>query len=175
MSISSHTRLMFYLLQGHLQVTPPLQVRLYHLMRLSRTSHLALRTTIASDTSSPRTQTQIDLLPLKIRMSRRTRSIHPLLCVALAMVGPGKSSRETNSVQCSPHGFCARGKLPGSRLVGERIIALAGVEYLTTDKLAMVASTVSSKMVQQMARQEGFTFVECLTGTWLRSQPPFKS
>lgn len=32
------------------------------------------------------------------------------------------------------------------------------------EKLAMVASTVSSKMVQQMAYQEGFMFVECLTG-----------
>ncbi|KAF9646856.1 hypothetical protein BDM02DRAFT_3188473 [Thelephora ganbajun] len=32
------------------------------------------------------------------------------------------------------------------------------------EKLAMVASTVSSKMVQRMALQEGFTFVECLTG-----------
>jgi len=32
------------------------------------------------------------------------------------------------------------------------------------EKLAMVASTVSSKMVQQIARQEGFLFVECLTG-----------
>jgi phosphomannomutase len=31
-------------------------------------------------------------------------------------------------------------------------------------KLAMVASTVSSKMVQAMAEKEGFAFVECLTG-----------
>jgi phosphomannomutase len=32
------------------------------------------------------------------------------------------------------------------------------------DKLAMVASTVSSKMVEAMAEAEGFKFVECLTG-----------
>ncbi|KAH7906231.1 hypothetical protein BJ138DRAFT_1175028 [Hygrophoropsis aurantiaca] len=32
------------------------------------------------------------------------------------------------------------------------------------DKLAMVASTVSSKMIEAMAQAEGFTFVECLTG-----------
>ncbi|KAJ7349354.1 hypothetical protein DFH08DRAFT_865203 [Mycena albidolilacea] len=32
------------------------------------------------------------------------------------------------------------------------------------DKLAMVASTVSSKMIEAMAEQEGFKFVECLTG-----------
>ncbi|KAI0075472.1 hypothetical protein K474DRAFT_1624431 [Panus rudis PR-1116 ss-1] len=32
------------------------------------------------------------------------------------------------------------------------------------DKLAMVASTVSSKMVESMAAAEGFKFVECLTG-----------
>lgn len=31
----------------------------------------------------------------------------------------------------------------------------------------MVASTVSSKMVEAMAIQEGFKFVECLTGTYL--------
>ena len=29
----------------------------------------------------------------------------------------------------------------------------------------MVASTVSSKMIEAMARTEGFQFVECLTGT----------
>lgn len=33
------------------------------------------------------------------------------------------------------------------------------------DKLAMVASTVSSKMIEAMAKREGFKFVECLTGT----------
>lgn len=32
------------------------------------------------------------------------------------------------------------------------------------NKLAMVASTVSSKMIESMARVEGFKFVECLTG-----------
>jgi len=32
------------------------------------------------------------------------------------------------------------------------------------EQLAMVASTVSSKMIQRIAHQEGFTFVECLTG-----------
>lgn len=31
-------------------------------------------------------------------------------------------------------------------------------------KLAMVASTVSSKMIEKMAEVEGFKFVECLTG-----------
>jgi phosphomannomutase len=31
-------------------------------------------------------------------------------------------------------------------------------------KLAMVASTVSSKMVEAMAKAEGFHFAECLTG-----------
>ncbi|KAJ7470417.1 hypothetical protein FB451DRAFT_1339920 [Mycena latifolia] len=32
------------------------------------------------------------------------------------------------------------------------------------EKLAMVASTVSSKMIEAMAEKEGFKFVECLTG-----------
>jgi hypothetical protein len=34
----------------------------------------------------------------------------------------------------------------------------------SVDNLAMVASTVSSKMVEKMAQVEGFTFKECLTG-----------
>lgn len=51
-------------------------------------------------------------------------------------------------------------------------VVLPGVDGLATEKLAIVASTVSSKMVQQMARQEGFTFVECLTGAGPRSQLP---
>lgn len=35
----------------------------------------------------------------------------------------------------------------------------------------MVASTVSSKMIEAMAKKEGFKFVECLTGTilWITS------
>jgi phosphomannomutase len=33
------------------------------------------------------------------------------------------------------------------------------------EKLAMVASTVSSKMVEAIAKKEGFKFVECLTGS----------
>lgn len=32
------------------------------------------------------------------------------------------------------------------------------------EKLAMVASTVSSKMLEAMAEAEGFRFLECLTG-----------
>ena len=78
-------------------------------------------------------------------------------------------------MQCSLRGFCARGRLPESRLVGAWTVSLAGLDDLATEKLAMVASTVSSKMVQQIARQEGFTFVECLTGTCLRFKPPAKS
>ena len=33
-----------------------------------------------------------------------------------------------------------------------------------TEQLAMVASTVSSKLIETMAHIEGFRFVECLTG-----------
>lgn len=51
---------------------------------------------------------------------------------------------------------------------------------LFADKLAMVASTVSSKMVEAMAHAEGFKFVECLTGThlvqlisWYMSHRPY--
>lgn len=32
------------------------------------------------------------------------------------------------------------------------------------EKLAIVTSTVSSKMLEAMAKAEGFRFVECLTG-----------
>jgi phosphomannomutase len=78
-------------------------------------------------------------------------------------------------VQCSPHGFYARGKLPGSHLVCTWAVTLTSADDLTTEKLAMVASTVSSKMIQQMAHQEGFMFVECLTGAGLHSQLLAKS
>ena len=78
-------------------------------------------------------------------------------------------------MHCLPHGFCVHGKLPGNHLVGPWCVTLADVNDLATEKLAMVASTVSSKMVQRMADQEGFTFVECLTGAGLRFQPPVKS
>ena len=33
------------------------------------------------------------------------------------------------------------------------------------EKLSMVASTVSSKMIEAMAAAEGFNFTECLTGS----------
>jgi phosphomannomutase len=88
----------------------------------------------------------------------------------IATMVPGKFSQGINSVQCSPHGFCAHGKLPGNLLVGPWAMTLAGVNDLVTENLAMVASTVSSKMVQRIAHQEGFTFVECLTGADLRFQ-----
>lgn len=94
---------------------------------------------------------------------------------ALAMMGLGKFLQEINSVQCSPHGFCVRGKLPENHLVGLQAVILAGINDLATERLAMVASTVSSKMVQYIARQEGFTFVECLTGAGLRFQPSVRS
>ena len=36
--------------------------------------------------------------------------------------------------------------------------------FICIDKLAMVASAVSSKMIEAMAVKEGFKFEECLTG-----------
>lgn len=78
-------------------------------------------------------------------------------------------------MQCSLYGFCARGKHPGNPSVSPWTVTLAGANVLATEKLAMVASTVSSKMVQHIARQEGFTFVECLTGAGPHFRPPVKS
>lgn len=89
-------------------------------------------------------------------------------------MGPGRFSRETNLVRCSPHGFYAHGKLLGNHQVGPRAAILSGTDGLTTGKLAMIASTVSSKILQRMAHREGFTFVECLTGAVLRFRPPAK-
>jgi phosphomannomutase len=40
------------------------------------------------------------------------------------------------------------------------------------EKLAMVASTVSSKMIAAIAATEGFKFVECLTGLSMLSYVP---
>jgi phosphomannomutase len=34
------------------------------------------------------------------------------------------------------------------------------------DKLSMVASTVSSKMIEAIAAAEGFKFADCLTGSY---------
>ncbi|KDQ60575.1 hypothetical protein JAAARDRAFT_124136 [Jaapia argillacea MUCL 33604] len=45
-----------------------------------------------------------------------------------------------------------------------RVLELYRVSGKPIDKLAMVASTVSSKMVEAMAAAEGFKFAECLTG-----------
>jgi hypothetical protein len=44
------------------------------------------------------------------------------------------------------------------------VFQLHGLICIDLDKLALVASTVSSKMVEAMAQKEGFTFVDCLTG-----------
>ncbi|KAG6379074.1 hypothetical protein JVT61DRAFT_11510 [Boletus reticuloceps] len=49
-------------------------------------------------------------------------------------------------------------------LFASRVLARYKESGKPLDKLAMVASTVSSKMVEAMARHEGFIFVDCLTG-----------
>ncbi|KAF8136146.1 hypothetical protein EV363DRAFT_1542317, partial [Boletus edulis] len=49
-------------------------------------------------------------------------------------------------------------------LFASRVLARYKESGKALDKLAMVASTVSSKMVEAMARHEGFIFVDCLTG-----------
>ena len=47
--------------------------------------------------------------------------------------------------------------------------------YNCLDKLAMVASTVSSKMIEAMATAEGFKFTDCLTGLCRSAQRELKS
>ncbi|KAG5735532.1 Phosphoglucomutase-2 [Termitomyces sp. T112] len=49
-------------------------------------------------------------------------------------------------------------------IFGHRTLELYRSSGKSLDKLAMVASTVSSKMLETVARIEGFKFVECLTG-----------
>ncbi|KAG9318307.1 hypothetical protein JVU11DRAFT_391 [Chiua virens] len=49
-------------------------------------------------------------------------------------------------------------------LFATRILARYKRSGKPLDQLAMVASTVSSKMIEAMAKQEGFKFVDCLTG-----------
>lgn len=87
-------------------------------------------------------------------------------------MGLGASSREINSAQDLLPGSYVRGKLLGSHSVSPLIETSVGADDLTTEKMAIVASTVSSKMVKQMARQEGFTFVECPTGAGFLIYPP---
>ncbi|KAJ6606624.1 hypothetical protein DFH09DRAFT_14666 [Mycena vulgaris] len=70
--------------------------------------------------------------------------------------------------------FCAAEKgLHGWRVfTGDQLGTLFAAQALELykiseqpiEKLAMVASTVSSKMIEAMAEREGFKFVECLTG-----------
>ena len=49
--------------------------------------------------------------------------------------------------------------------LGELGAALAPRTHVcVAGQMAMVASTVSSKMIEAMAQKEGFKFVECLTG-----------
>ncbi|KAJ6513795.1 hypothetical protein C8R47DRAFT_962826 [Mycena vitilis] len=71
--------------------------------------------------------------------------------------------------------FCAAEKGPDGQWIiftGDQLGALFAAQaleqYKTSgkpiEKLAMVASTVSSKMIEAMAEKEGFKFVECLTG-----------
>ncbi|KAJ7929358.1 hypothetical protein B0H13DRAFT_947180 [Mycena leptocephala] len=70
--------------------------------------------------------------------------------------------------------FCAAEKRPGQWIVftGDQLGTLFAAQALErykasgkpVEKLAMVASTVSSKMIEAMAEKEGFKFVECLTG-----------
>ena len=49
-------------------------------------------------------------------------------------------------------------------LFADRILESYKSSGYPMEKLAMVASTVSSKMLGAMAKAEGFRFVECLTG-----------
>ncbi|KAF8892671.1 hypothetical protein BD779DRAFT_1202307 [Infundibulicybe gibba] len=49
-------------------------------------------------------------------------------------------------------------------LFGHRIFEIYKSSGKPVSKLAMVASTVSSKMIEAIATMEGFKFVECLTG-----------
>ncbi|KAH8833487.1 hypothetical protein DL96DRAFT_1703152 [Flagelloscypha sp. PMI_526] len=49
-------------------------------------------------------------------------------------------------------------------IFGARILELYKLSGKPIENLALVASTVSSKMLEVMAKREGFKFVECLTG-----------
>ncbi|KAJ6618234.1 hypothetical protein B0H10DRAFT_2164164 [Mycena sp. CBHHK59/15] len=71
--------------------------------------------------------------------------------------------------------FCAAEKGPNGDWIvftGDQLGTLFAAQALEVykasgkpiEKLAMVASTVSSKMIEAMAEVEGFKFVECLTG-----------
>ncbi|KAJ7684780.1 hypothetical protein DFH06DRAFT_1355663 [Mycena polygramma] len=71
--------------------------------------------------------------------------------------------------------FCAAEKGPNGQWIiftGDQLGALFAAQALEQykasgkpiEKLAMVASTVSSKMIEAMSEKEGFKFVECLTG-----------
>ncbi|KAJ3503048.1 hypothetical protein NLJ89_g8609 [Agrocybe chaxingu] len=64
----------------------------------------------------------------------------------------------------SPEGWVLfRGDQLGT-LFADQVLQSYKLSGKPVDRLAMVASTVSSKMIEAMAETEGFKFVECLTG-----------
>ena len=79
------------------------------------------------------------------------------------MTGNGCNSQVISSVLFSPVLVSTNTRSLGKLSVSPFIVSLV-LRLNVVDKLAMVASNVSSKMIEAMAHVEGFKFVECLTG-----------
>jgi hypothetical protein len=100
--------------------------------------------------------------------SHRTRTPIAFQLQNRGAYSPSKSPscfRVTNIIICSTDGSWTT--FTGDQLgivFANRIFELYKASGADVSKLAMVASTVSSRMVQKMAEVEGFNFTECLTG-----------
>jgi len=80
------------------------------------------------------------------------------------MTAHGTNSLETNLVLYWPDVHLADTSAQGNHSVSHVVLGAPNDHVWLVGQLAMVASTVSSKMIEAMAHKEGFKFVECLTG-----------
>jgi hypothetical protein len=77
---------------------------------------------------------------------------------------PGTNSLETKLGLYLPDEHLTNINAQDGRSVSHVSLRAPNDNGCPAGQLAMVASTVSSKMIEAMARKEGFKFVECLTG-----------
>ena len=92
------------------------------------------------------------------------RDLYSLICVQIRRVMEAIFWRSNwSTVRGLDSGMLQKAR-EGTRYVEPIDPTFASNINLSTGELAIVASTVSSKMVEAMAKVEGFKFVESLTG-----------
>jgi hypothetical protein len=87
-----------------------------------------------------------------------------LRCLPTEMTAHGTNSLEINLGLYWPDVHLPDTSVQNSPSVSHVVLGAPNDYVCSVGQLAMVASTVSSKMIEAMAHKEGFKFVECLTG-----------